>query len=90
MDTRSGERRKFDIRANLHSEFKFACFLNQFQENQNKRSHNTGIEMPQVFMNSRSELVKGSHRSPYVTRSDAVYISKLVTFKDSVWIVYPN
>jgi len=33
---------------------------------------------------------KGSHRSPYVTRSAAVYISKLVTFEDIVCAVYPN
>ena len=36
-------------------------------KNQNKRSHNTEIGMPQAFINSTSELVKGSHKRPYVT-----------------------
>jgi hypothetical protein len=36
-------------------------------ENLNKRSHNTGDLLLQVFMNSRSELAKGSHKRPYVT-----------------------
>ena len=41
----------------------------QVPKNRNKRSHNTGIQMVQVFINSRSELVKGSHKRPYVTLS---------------------
>jgi len=36
-------------------------------ENRNKRSHKTGIQLMQVFINSRSELGKGSHKRPYVT-----------------------
>ena len=36
-------------------------------KNRNKRSHNTEDGMPQAFMKSRSELVKGSHKRPYVT-----------------------
>ncbi len=39
-------------------------------ENRNKRSHNTGIAMPEVFINSKSDLVKGSHKRPYVTVSN--------------------
>jgi len=38
-----------------------------FLINRNKRSHNTGIQMSQVFMNSRSGVGKGSHKRPYVT-----------------------
>ena len=71
-DKRLGEKSEFDIRANLHSEFKFACFWNQIQKNQNKRSHNTEIAMPQAFINSRSELEKGSHKRPYVTVSNSL------------------
>ena len=41
------------------------------QKNQNKRSHNTEDRMPQAFINSRSELVKGSHKRPYVTVSNS-------------------
>ncbi|RLC36675.1 hypothetical protein DRH29_04045 [candidate division Kazan bacterium] len=40
-------------------------------ENENKGSHMSGDRQVQVFMNSRSELVKGSHKSPYVTLSKA-------------------
>jgi hypothetical protein len=36
-------------------------------KNLNKRSHNTGDLLLQVFMNSRSEVAKGSHKRPYVT-----------------------
>jgi hypothetical protein len=36
-------------------------------QNGNRRSHNTENGMPQVFINSRSGRVKGSHKSPYVT-----------------------
>ena len=36
-------------------------------KNENKRSHNTRNLMPQAFMNSRSELVKGSHNTKYAT-----------------------
>jgi len=36
-------------------------------KNQNKGSHNTENQMTQVFINSRSALVKGSHKRPYVT-----------------------
>jgi hypothetical protein len=35
--------------------------------NRNKRSHNTGDLLLQVFINSKSELEKGSHKRPYVT-----------------------
>ena len=38
-------------------------------KNQNKGSHNTENQMAQVFINSRSGRVKGSHKSPYVTVS---------------------
>ena len=38
-------------------------------KNGNKRSHNTDDRMQQVFINSMSELVKGSHKRPYVTLS---------------------
>ena len=41
----------------------------QVQKNRNKRSHNTENQMVQVFINSRSGRVKGSHKSPYVTLS---------------------
>jgi len=36
-------------------------------KNGNKRSHNTEYRMQQVFINSMSEMVKGSHKRPYVT-----------------------
>ncbi len=36
-------------------------------KNLNKRSHNTGDLLLQVFMNSRPEVAKGSHKRPYVT-----------------------
>jgi len=36
-------------------------------KNRNKGSHNTVNPMTQVFINSRSDMVKGSHKSPYVT-----------------------
>ncbi len=36
-------------------------------KNRNKESHNTKDRMAQVFINSRSDIVKGSHKSPYVT-----------------------
>ena len=39
----------------------------QTLKNRNKRSHNTGFEMPKVFINSKSGLVKQSHKRPYVT-----------------------
>ena len=45
-----------------------------FQKNRNKRSHNTGNGMPEVFINSRSRLVKGSHKSPYVTVLNTLYV----------------
>ena len=38
-------------------------------KNGNKRSHNTDDRMQQVFINSMSEMVKGSHKRPYVTLS---------------------
>ena len=36
-------------------------------KNRNKGSHNTENQMVQVFINSRSDMVNGSHKSPYVT-----------------------
>ena len=36
-------------------------------KNLNKRSHNTGDLLLQVFMNSRPEVAKGSHKRPYMT-----------------------
>jgi len=44
----------------------------QVQKNRNKRSHNTENQMVQVFINSRSGRVKGSHKSPYVTVSNSL------------------
>ena len=36
-------------------------------KNGNKASHNTEYLIVQVFINSMSEMVKGSHKRPYVT-----------------------
>ena len=38
-------------------------------KNGNKASHNTEYLIVQVFINSMSEMVKGSHKRPYVTLS---------------------
>ena len=58
--------------ANLHFKSIIAGFLIQLPKNRNKRSHNTEYLMVQVFMNSMSEMVKGSHKRPYVTVLDSV------------------
>ena len=46
-------------------------------KNRNKRSHNTGSWLMQVFMNSKSELVKGSHKRPYVTLLKSITVGVL-------------
>ena len=43
-----------------------------FRKNTDKRSHNTEFTMPEVFINSKSDLVKGSHKRPYVTVSNSL------------------
>jgi len=59
-------------------------------KNGKKESHMSVDSLLETRSGWMFVMSKGSHRSPYVTRSAAVNISKLVTFEDFVCAVYPN